>query len=111
MDDWDQRMLCADGACNGVIGDDGTCKVCGRAAPNWGDERNRGLNVEAEASDLGPQASAGEPDSDSESDRGPKPEARGPDDDWERRELCPDGGCNGVIGADGKCTVCGRTAA
>ena len=22
---------------------DGTCKVCGRAAPNWGDERNRGL--------------------------------------------------------------------
>lgn len=41
--EWDQRQLCADGACIGVIGPDGTCKVCGRAAPNWGDERNRGL--------------------------------------------------------------------
>src|ERR1041384_5224505 len=41
--EWDQRQLCPDGACIGVIGPDGTCKVCGRAAPNWGDERNRGL--------------------------------------------------------------------
>src|SRR5437762_1158841 len=41
--EWDQRQLCSDGACVGVIGPDGTCKVCGRAAPNWGDERKRGL--------------------------------------------------------------------
>src|SRR5690348_15059099 len=41
--EWDQRQLCPDGACVGVIGPDGTCKVCGRAAPNWGDERKRGL--------------------------------------------------------------------
>jgi len=27
------------------------------------------------------------------------------------RRLCPDGACVGVIGADEKCTVCGRTAA
>jgi hypothetical protein len=27
------------------------------------------------------------------------------------RRLCPDGACVGVIGPDGKCTVCGRTAA
>src|SRR5215212_8490263 len=39
----DDRMLCPDGACVGVIGPDGTCKVCGRAAQNWGDERKRGL--------------------------------------------------------------------
>src|SRR5215470_19228221 len=42
--EWDQRQLCPDGSCIGVIGPDGTCRVCGRAAPNWGDERNRGLN-------------------------------------------------------------------
>jgi len=42
--EWDQRQLCPDGGCVGVIGPDGTCKVCGRAAANWGDERNRGLN-------------------------------------------------------------------
>ncbi|HEU4728791.1 MAG TPA: hypothetical protein VFT22_12895, partial [Kofleriaceae bacterium] len=41
--EWDQRQLCPDGGCVGVIGPDGTCKVCGRAAQNWGDERNRGL--------------------------------------------------------------------
>ena len=26
------------------------------------------------------------------------------------RRLCPDGGCIGVIGSDGKCRVCGRVA-
>jgi hypothetical protein len=24
-----------------------------------------------------------------------------------RRRLCPDGSCVGILGADGKCTVCG----
>jgi len=27
-----------------------------------------------------------------------------------KRRLCPDGACVGVIGPDGKCTVCGRAA-
>jgi hypothetical protein len=27
-----------------------------------------------------------------------------------RRRLCPDGACVGVIGPDGKCSECGRTA-
>ena len=27
------------------------------------------------------------------------------------RPLCPDGACVGLIGPDGTCTVCGRTAA
>lgn len=30
--------------------------------------------------------------------------------DWERRELCPDGACVGVIGANGTCNVCGAVA-
>jgi hypothetical protein len=25
-----------------------------------------------------------------------------------QRKLCPDGGCIGIIGSDGKCTECGR---
>ena len=44
--EWDRRELCPDGTCTGLIGPSGTCKVCGRAAPNWGDERNRGLRDE-----------------------------------------------------------------
>lgn len=30
--EWEARKNCGDGACNGVIGDDGKCKECGRAA-------------------------------------------------------------------------------
>jgi hypothetical protein len=29
--EWTERKVCPDGACIGVIGDDGRCKVCGRA--------------------------------------------------------------------------------
>jgi hypothetical protein len=29
--DWDNRRLCSDGNCIGVIGADGRCKECGRA--------------------------------------------------------------------------------
>jgi hypothetical protein len=29
-DDWDQRVLCSDGSCIGVIGPDGKCKECGK---------------------------------------------------------------------------------
>jgi hypothetical protein len=32
------------------------------------------------------------------------------DEDFTDRQLCPDGGCIGVIGADGRCKECGRGA-
>ena len=28
--DWEQRVLCSDGNCIGVIGPDGSCKECGK---------------------------------------------------------------------------------
>ena len=94
MSDWDQRQLCPDGDCIGVIGPDGVCKVCGRAAPDWGDERNRGKRDEALAdAELEEEQTVAEP--------------TGPD-DFDDRALCPDGGCIGVIGPDGVCTVCGQ---
>ena len=96
MAEWDRRQLCPDGACIGVIGDDGTCKVCGRAAPGWGDERQRGLRDEAVVEkELEKAKVVAQPE--------------GPD-DFDDRKLCPDGGCIGVIGDDGKCRVCGRAA-
>jgi hypothetical protein len=30
--------------------------------------------------------------------------------DLETRDLCPDGACIGVLGADGRCGECGRSA-
>jgi len=32
-DDWDQRILCSDEACIGVVGPDGKCKECGKPMP------------------------------------------------------------------------------
>jgi hypothetical protein len=29
-DDWDQRILCSDESCIGIIGTDGKCKACGK---------------------------------------------------------------------------------
>jgi hypothetical protein len=95
-------MLCPDGACVGVIGPTGTCKVCGRAAPGWGDERNRGLQDS-------------DPDGEPEMTPLPAPEPTDHLDDvapprregWTERRLCENGACIGVIGSDGHCKVCG----
>jgi hypothetical protein len=116
MTDWNQRMLCPDGACVGVIGPDGTCKVCGRVAPNWGDERKRGLAEEPadEADDEDDEYEDDEYEDDEyEDDDGEDaPEGSGePSEAWDDRKLCPDGACVGLIGPDGTCNVCGRSAA
>ena len=121
MSEWDQRLLCSDGACVGVIGSDGTCKVCGRAAPNWGEERKRGLLVDAEAdadSDVDDEDDDEYEDDDEEyEDEDDDGEAEADeaaanaDPEWEQRKLCPDEACIGVIGSDGKCKVCKRSAA
>ncbi len=121
MNEWDQRQLCADGACVGVIGPDGTCKTCGRVAPNWGDERNRGLTP-LPADTPSEELPAAGPDDDEDVDDDDDDDEDGDDDeddddgvdpelvdgDWRTRKLCPDGACVGVIGADGKCKACGK---
>jgi hypothetical protein len=104
VNEWDRRELCPDGTCTGVIGPEGTCKVCGHAAQNWGDERKRGTVDEAD-DDV-------EDDDDAE-DEVPDPIAPATKveiggGEWHVRQLCSDGGCTGVIGANGKCKVCGK---
>jgi hypothetical protein len=83
--EWDQRQLCSDGACIGVIGADGTCKVCGRAAPNWGDERNRGLiDPQDEDDDLAADQDEDDDEEDDEEDDdegGEEDDDEGGDDD------------------------------
>lgn len=32
-DDWEDRILCVDGNCIGIVGPDGRCKVCGKPHP------------------------------------------------------------------------------
>ena len=111
VDDWDRREMCPDGGCIGVIGPDGQCKVCGRAAPNWGDERKRGL-ADADAEETDAEEDEDEDENEyGEDDEGGEDEDEDEDeddgDDWSKRTLCSDGSCTGVI-ADGKCSVCGK---
>jgi hypothetical protein len=99
VEEWDRRQLCPDGGCTGVIGATGVCGTCGRAAPNWGDERKRGMRNPTDAppivkdeDDIAPSA----------------PAALGAMADWGTRRLCSDGGCIGVIGPNNKCKACGK---
>jgi len=87
--DESERELCPDGNCTGLLGSDGRCKVCGLSLDGREPARV------ATSSDEPAYSAASEP--------------AGEDDD--DRQLCPDGNCLGLIGSDGKCKVCGRSAA
>ncbi|KUG21625.1 hypothetical protein ASZ90_008629 [hydrocarbon metagenome] len=90
-EDWEKRILCSDGSCIGTIGTDGKCKECGK--PYEGK-----LSVESIADDVRMVTAeeSKEVSADAETD------------DWDKRVLCSDGSCIGVIGADGKCKECGK---
>ncbi len=132
--DIESRELCPDGACIGVIGANGTCKVCGKPGtgkpfrtPADGD-----ANADADASDLdaGESGEFRETADDSEDafddagdddeaeagaganrdGDGSLPSSAGDKSEWAERRLCPDEACIGVIGPDGRCKVCGKRA-
>jgi hypothetical protein len=107
--DWDHRELCPDGACTGIVGPDGVCKVCGKAVPNWGDERMRGLQNEPDADEDDEEADDDEYEDDDEAAADDASDEHAGE--WSERKLCDDGACVGVIGSDGKCTVCGKRSA
>ncbi|MFO7688840.1 MAG: hypothetical protein R6V60_22395 [Desulfobacterales bacterium] len=111
---WDRRILCSDGNCIGVIGPDGRCKECGR--PYEG-EFPKHLSPDSEA--LASPLPADEPEEESapkEADSAPADDVAenasaddaAEDSDWDRRVLCGDGNCIGVIGTDGRCNECGK---
>ena len=91
-----KRRLCPDGSCVGVLKSDGTCSVCGRDASGVAAaSQNETDETDSVAADDGVSASEGVG-------------AEGFD---PRRRLCDDGSCVGVIGADGRCGVCGQQPA
>ncbi|HZL19945.1 MAG TPA: hypothetical protein VFG23_19575 [Polyangia bacterium] len=99
------RRLCPDGACVGVIGSDGLCSVCGRTenAAARGDDISE--STDEERADAAPSGEA--PDSPSASRPAFTASASGFD---AKRRLCDDGSCVGLVGAGGRCGVCGRKA-
>jgi hypothetical protein len=82
----EDRVVCPDGRCTGIVGDDGACGTCG-ARPASGD---------------GVYRAAAAP-------RDPAPAAAAPGgDEWEDRVPCRDGTCTGVVGPSGRCGTCGK---
>jgi hypothetical protein len=92
-DDWENRILCSDDSCIGVVGPDGRCKECGK--PYQGEKPPAGEKDKAPV-EVPPQE---EPDVEMASRF---------DDDWENRTLCSDESCIGVVGPDGRCKECGK---
>jgi hypothetical protein len=102
-----RRRLCADGSCVGVVGPDGRCRTCGMAHPDGpGDGAAfspAALDEDddlAQADDVGLAADGAPTGHDAGNEGGFNAS----------RPLCPDGSCVGVLGTDGRCKVCGRTA-
>jgi hypothetical protein len=79
--DLENRVLCVDGTCIGVIGPDGRCKECGKPYKKELAEEN---NIEEQELEDNQEL------------------------DLENRVLCVDGTCIGVIGPDGRCKECGK---
>ena len=92
-EDWEKRTLCSDEACIGTIGTDGKCKECGKVYegkfPSGGSTKSVQKTKKEEQKSV----------SSIETESG---------DDWDKRVLCSDGACIGVIGSDGKCKECGK---
>lgn len=95
-----KRRLCPDGSCIGVVGPDGRCGECGRTA---------GAAPAASADGAG--APAPEREASGEDEPEEVAEAAPAGDFDARRRLCDDGSCVGIVGADGRCNVCGLGAA
>ena len=96
----EERVLCSDDTCIGLVGADGRCKVCGLAytGPETipvSDDVTMGTEATPSPSEQPP----------SEIDKaGIVPETHGDDE----RICCPDDTCVGIIGKDGTCGVCGK---
>jgi hypothetical protein len=103
---WENRVLCSDESCIGVIGPNGRCKECGR--PFEGE-----LPADFNPDDSGQwpedkHVTDKDPTHEHASDAKQETETEITDDEWSQRTLCSDESCIGVIGPDGRCKECGK---
>jgi hypothetical protein len=101
--EWEQRVLCSDESCIGVIGPDGRCKECGLLYSGPFDAPK----TETVSSDIEEDYSEDEIDEESEEVKEYETEVM-TDSEWKQRTLCSDESCIGVIGPDGRCKECGK---
>jgi hypothetical protein len=105
-----KRRLCPDGGCIGVVGDDGRCRVCGRDAGGAKSAAASSPATVSAAADDDTAFDGGSDDDASDSELAADAAEPGAPAFDSARRLCSDGSCVGLIGADGKCNVCGQPA-
>ena len=107
--EWENRVLCSDESCIGVIGSDGRCNECGKIYEGHKNTFDNESPQAAAESRPEPEPDT-EPDTNSREAIEEKEETIKTDIDsgWENRVLCGDESCIGVIGLDGRCNECGK---
>ncbi|MBW1724741.1 MAG: hypothetical protein JRD87_06235 [Deltaproteobacteria bacterium] len=103
--EWEQRTLCSDESCIGVIGPDGRCKECGLSHTGEAFENIQETPADADFEEVVEDEDV---DEDMEEFSGDGDEEILTDSEWEQRTLCSDESCIGVIGPDGRCKECGK---
>ena len=102
--EWEQRTLCSDESCIGVIGPDGRCKECGLPYTGGPSGNIEQTPVEADFEEVVEDEDADEDLEEFSEDE----DAALTDLEWEHRTLCSDESCIGVIGPDRRCKECGK---
>jgi hypothetical protein len=110
--DWKHRMLCSDGNCIGIIGEDGKCKECGKRFKGKRPD-NFGVKSKDEIKDTDLKKLHSEDLLKTEKnldaqDKKIEDDSKELEADWDNRILCSDESCIGVIGPEGKCNECGK---
>jgi hypothetical protein len=100
--EWEERTLCSDDSCIGIIGPDGRCNECGKPYAGKPADADEALN---DALSLAPEKLLDDVDEDEMDDDQDDQDA---DTHWADRILCRDDNCIGIIGPDGRCKECGK---
>ncbi len=100
----EDRILCSDGSCIGVVGPDRLCKLCGKLYEGVEQVPQGEPTAETDEDEPGDPL---EETSDQASDQASDQEAGDPLDPLDR-VCCSDETCIGIIGSDGKCGTCGK---
>ncbi|MCP4602064.1 MAG: hypothetical protein GY847_16370 [Proteobacteria bacterium] len=97
----EDRVLCSDEACIGVIGTNGNCGVCGKVYTG-SEPLSEAKEEESSLPNVPDDYNA-----EAETKADEEPETDAPTDPSER-VCCPDDMCIGIIGESGKCGICGK---
>jgi hypothetical protein len=102
----EDRILCSDGACIGLVGSDGRCKLCGKVYE--GDISLDKKDVEKDADEATLSDDTGPMNTEIEALKIEMEEQDQKKENDRERICCPDDMCIGIIGKDGKCGTCGK---